>query len=151
MSPLIAPAPGWAVSTGLLLVRLVIGVAFVLHGWPKMQNPTGWMGAEGAPPGFLQAVAAVFEAGGGVLLAAGLLTRVAALGLASVMVGALALAHIPKGDPFVAPGKPSAELATVYLVVMLLVAAVGPGSYSLDALLFGHARPAAPTTDAVRT
>jgi hypothetical protein len=33
-------------SVGLLLLRLVVGVAFVLHGWPKIQNPFGWMGPE---------------------------------------------------------------------------------------------------------
>jgi putative oxidoreductase len=145
MNPLIAPAPAWAVSTGLLLVRIVVGAAFVLHGWPKMQNPTGWMaGMENAPPGALQAVAAGFEFFGGILLALGFLTRVSALALASVMVGALVLVHIPKGDPFVAVGRPSAELASVYLAFSLLVAATGPGAYSLDALLFGREHIATP-------
>jgi uncharacterized membrane protein YphA (DoxX/SURF4 family) len=31
----------------LLFVRLVIGLAFILHGWPKIQNPMGWMNAMG--------------------------------------------------------------------------------------------------------
>jgi putative oxidoreductase len=136
---LTAPAPGWATSTGLLVVRLVTGAAFVLHGWPKMQNPTGWMGAENAPPGFLQATAAVIEVGGGALLVLGLLTRVAALALVAQMVAALALVHIPHGDPFVgAPGKPSAELACAYLAVSLLTAITGAGAWSLDAVLFGR-------------
>jgi putative oxidoreductase len=90
------------------------------------------------PPGFMQALAAICEVGGGVLLALGLFTRVAALAIAAVMVGALALVHIPKGDPFVSPGGPSCEPASVYLVVMLLIAAVGAGAYSLDAMLFGR-------------
>jgi putative oxidoreductase len=145
MNPLIAPAPAWAVSTGLLLVRVVVGAAFVLHGWPKMQNPTGWMaGMDNAPPGALQAVAAVVEFGGGILLAAGLLTRLASLLLAAQMVAALALVHIPKGDPFVAVGRSSAELASVYLAFSLLIAATGPGAYSLDALIFGRERVATP-------
>ena len=145
MSLLTAPAPAPAVSAATLAVRLVVGVAFVLHGWPKMQNPFGWMsGMDNAPPGALQAVAAVFEVGGGILLAAGLLTRVSALALASVMVGALALSHIPKGDPFVAVGKPSAELASVYLAVSLLIAAIGPGRFSLDALIFDRCCAAPP-------
>jgi putative oxidoreductase len=137
MRLLLAPAPGWAVSTALLLVRLVMGVAFILHGWPKIQKPTSWMSSmPDPPPGFLQALAAIFEVAGGALLALGLFTRAAALAIAAVMVGALALVHIPKGDPFVSPGGPSSELASVYLAVSLLIAAMGAGAYSLDAIVF---------------
>jgi hypothetical protein len=52
-------------SVGLLLLRLVMGAAFVLHGWPKIQNPFGWMGPEATMPGILIALAAVAEFGGG--------------------------------------------------------------------------------------
>ena len=144
MRALTAPGPGWSVSAGLLLVRIVVGAAFVLHGWPKVQNPFGWMaGMENAPPGVLQAAGAFAEVGGGILLAAGLLTRVAAVFLAATMVAGVALVHFPKGDPFVAPGKPSWELAAVYFAISLLILVTGPGRYSLDAALFDHnPRPA---------
>jgi len=136
MRLLLSPAPGWAVSAALLLVRVVVGVAFILHGWPKIQKPFEWMsGMPNPPPGIMQALAALCEVAGGALLALGLLTRVAALAIAAVMVGALALVHVPKGDPFVAPGGPSAEPASVYLAVSLLIAAVGAGAYSLDAVV----------------
>jgi len=104
---------------------------------------------ENAPPGILQAVAAIFEFGGGVLVLFGLATRVGALALVSVMIGALALVHIPRGDPYVAPGKVGAELATVYLTIALLIAAIGPGRYSIDALIFGKSvtSPARGATD----
>jgi putative oxidoreductase len=109
-----------------------------MHGWPKIQHPMDWMsGMESAPPGFVQAIPAVLEFAGGILLAVGLVTRLAALGLVSVMIAALALYHIPHGHPFVAQGGPSAELASVYLVVNLLIAVTGPGVFSLDALIFG--------------
>jgi len=50
----------------------------------------------------------------------------------------LALVHIPHGDPFVAmPGQASAELACAYLAISLLSAIVGPGAWSLDAMMFG--------------
>jgi putative oxidoreductase len=99
---------------------------------------------DSAPPGILQASAAVIEVGGGFLLVLGLLTRVATLALAAQMVAALALVHIPHGDPFVAQGRPSAELACVYLAFALLLTATGAGAYSLDALIFGRERAAAP-------
>ena len=48
-------------STGLLLMRLPIGVAFLFHGWPKIQNPFGWMGPEASVPAIFQFFAAVAE------------------------------------------------------------------------------------------
>ena len=52
-------------SIGLLAVRLVVGVAFLFHGWPKIQNPMGWMGEKAPVPGLLQAAAAGFLVGWG--------------------------------------------------------------------------------------
>ena len=43
MKWLAAPAPEAVVSTALLLIRLAMGTAFILHGLPKLENPTGWM------------------------------------------------------------------------------------------------------------
>ena len=67
-------------SVGLVALRLVMGAAFILHGWPKIQHPTAWMGAEASVPAFLQVLAAAAEFGGGMALVAGLLTRLAAPG-----------------------------------------------------------------------
>ena len=128
---------GYIGSASLLLLRLVMGVAFVLHGWPKMQNPMGWMGPEAPVPGILLALAALAEFGGGMALIAGLLTRLASLGIAANMVVALGMVHLPKGDPFVGkPGGPSYELAAVYLACAILFVLMGPGRISLDALVF---------------
>ena len=46
-------------SAGLLGLRLVVGAAFLFHGWGKIQNPLGWMGPEASMPGILQGLAAV--------------------------------------------------------------------------------------------
>lgn len=130
---------GWG-AMALLLVRLVMGAAFILHGWPKIQNPFAWMNAMDGDgvPAFLQALAALAEFGGGIALVLGLLTPVAAFGIVCQMLGALFLVHFPKGDPFVgAPGQSSYELALVYLVMAVLLVALGPGRWSVDALLFG--------------
>ncbi len=124
-------------SLGLLLLRLVMGVAFLLHGWPKIQNPFGWIPPEMSVPGVLQGLAALSEFGGGIALILGLLTRLASLGIASVMVVAIGMVHVPKGDPFVSQGGSSYELAAVYLACTILFLLLGPGRFSLDALLFG--------------
>ena len=132
-------------SVGLLLLRLVVGAAFLFHGWPKIQNPMGWMGPEAPMPGILLALAALAEFGGGLALILGFLTRLASLGIAAVMVVAVGMVHVPQGDPFVSrTGGASYELAAVYLACMILFLLLGPGRFSLDALLFqklGKANP----------
>ena len=124
-------------SVGFLLLRLVMGAAFMHHGWSKIQNPMAWMGPEASMPAILQALAAISEFGGGLALIVGLLTRLATLGIIGVMVTALATVHLPKGHPFVSQKGPSYELAAVYLACAILFFLVGPGRLSLDALLFG--------------
>jgi putative oxidoreductase len=131
-------------AVGLLLLRVVTGAAFMCHGWYKIQSPGGvfgWMGAEAPVPGVLQGLAVLAEFGGGLGLILGLLTPLAALGIACTMVVALAMYHIPRGDPFVGqPGKGSFEAAAVYLANVIMLLLIGPGIYSLDGLLFGTSR-----------
>lgn len=123
-------------AVGLLLFRLLMGTAFILHGWGKVQNPTGWM--QGAPvPGFLQAAAAFSEFGGGIALILGVLTPVAAALLAVTMFEAVRF-HFGLGHPFVSAGGPSFELPAAYFAGATMLLLTGPGRISLDALLFGQ-------------
>ena len=131
-------------SVGLLVLRLVMGAAFLFHGWPKIQNATTWMDAfPGAPPPYLQAAAAVAEFGGGISLIIGFLTPLFAFLLACTMATAALMVHIPKGDPFVSQGGASWELAAVYFAASVMFLLVGPGQLSLDHCLFGRRRSAA--------
>ncbi|MBI2899151.1 MAG: DoxX family protein [Planctomycetes bacterium] len=121
-------------SAALLALRLVAGAAFLFHGWHKIQHPFTWMGAKATMPGFLQALAALSEFGGGLALVAGLLVPLASLGLICTMAVA-AWTHISRGDPFVGRGA-SFEPALLYLAVALVLFLVGPGRYSLDHAIF---------------
>lgn len=123
------------VSFGLLVLRLVCGLAFVLHGWGKIQNPFGWMGPDAAIPPFFQMLAAVSEFGGGLAWILGLLTPLASLGIGCTMTVAVHTHMIVKGDPFVGYGS-SYELAAVYLAVAILLLCAGPGIFSLDKKIF---------------
>jgi putative oxidoreductase len=131
---------GWLGSAGLLLLRLAVGVAFLFHGWPKIHHPLDWMDLMGPShvPAVLQGLAALAEFGGGMALIVGLLTRLASLGIATNMIVALAMVHLPNHHPFVSSsqGGPSFELAAVYLACAVLFLILGPGRFSLDALLF---------------
>lgn len=131
---------GWIGSVGLLGLRLVMGAAFVLHGWPKIQHPFDWMGAEASVPAVFQVLAAVAEFFGGMALIVGLLTRLASLGIMTNMIVAIGMVLLPHGYPFVSQtGGQSCELAAVYLACAVLFILLGPGRYSLDALLFRSA------------
>jgi putative oxidoreductase len=132
---------GGRAAWGLLVVRVVFGLGIAQHGWGKIQHPFTWMGQDAAVPGFLQALAALSEFGGGVALILGLLTPLALLGLAITMIVAITTVHLKAGHPFVARGGgPSYELAALYLAVSLLALIAGPGKLSLDAKLFGRSR-----------
>ncbi len=126
-------------DTALLILRLIVGVAFIFHGWGKIQSPFSWMGPDAAVPGILQFLGALSEFGGGIALIIGLLTRLASLGLAFTMLGATLMHAVIKGDPFVnMTGGGSYEPALGYLGMSILFIAMGPGRYALDKMIFGE-------------
>lgn len=128
-------------DAALLLIRIVAGLAFMIHGWPKIQNPFGWMGPDGFAHPVFQALAAVSEFGGGLAWMLGLVTPLACLGIACTMAVAVYMHAFLRGDPFVAKGGGMAyEPAAVYFCVALVLMAVGPGRFSLDRLIFGVRR-----------
>ncbi|MBX2988339.1 MAG: DoxX family protein [Bdellovibrionaceae bacterium] len=133
----VVPHPAFA-SAALLLLRLHMGAALILHGWGKIQSPFGWMGPDSPIPGFLQALAALSEVGGGLALILGLLTPIAALGVAVTMAVAASFHIFVMKDPYVSTGGGSYELALGYLILSILVIAMGPGRFSVDAKIFGN-------------
>jgi putative oxidoreductase len=126
-------------STALLLLRLVVGTAFILHGWGKIQHPFSWAGPDSTIPGFFLFLAALSEFGGGIGLVLGLLTPLWSLGLICTMTVAVYMHMIVRHDPFVnLTGGMSYEPALGYLAIAILFLSFGPGKYSLDAKIFGE-------------
>jgi putative oxidoreductase len=125
-------------AAGILILRVITGLAFMLHGFGKIQQPFSWMGPDSWAPPILQAIAAVAEFGGGLALILGLFTPLACFGLVCVMTTAILSVHLPKGHTFVSsPGSGgSFELPLIYFAIALALMMIGPGVYSLDALLF---------------
>ena len=130
------PAQSLRTSTGLLIIRVLAGVAFIYHGYDKILDPFGWMGDDAPFPALLLALAALSEFGGGIAWILGVLTPLASLGLACTMAVATWFLAVVREAPFVASGGSSYELAAVYLAVALLLLLSGPGKLSLDAVLF---------------
>jgi putative oxidoreductase len=127
---------GGRAAFGLLVIRVIFGGALLQHGFVKIQHPFGWMGPEASVPGIFQALAAISEFGGGIALVFGFVTPIAALGIISTMAVAVVMAH--GSAPWVSSDGPSKESALGYLAVALGVLLIGPGKFSLDALIFGR-------------
>jgi putative oxidoreductase len=127
-----------AQSWALLLLRLIVGVAFLYHGSGKIQNPTGWMPGGSIHPFFLT-MSALAEFGGGLALILGLLTPLAMFGLAINMAVATSMHAFVFGDPFVnLTGGRSFEPALGYFGIAILFLIIGPGKFSLDYKVFGR-------------
>ncbi|MFK4303936.1 putative oxidoreductase [Paenibacillus sp. RC254] len=129
-------------ASGLLLVRLVVGLLLVGHGAQKLfgwfggygpKGTGGWMESVGIKPGVFMAVSAgLMELLGGVLFALGLFTPLAALFITLTMLGAIFKVHGQNGIWATANGY---EYPLVLIAVVIGIALTGAGSYSIDAIL----------------
>jgi putative oxidoreductase len=132
--------PTRTASAGLLILRLFLGLGIAAHGWTKFFGPhglrdfAGHLASMGVPrPEWAAALSAGTELVGGALLAAGLLTRLAALPLAFNMIVAVLLVH--RGSYFLSNQPPGMEYALNLAAAFAALALLGPGRFSLDHLL----------------
>lgn len=136
-------------SPFLLAVRLYWGWQLSQNGWAKLHNlphVTEFFASLGLPaPGATAAFVSSFEFIAGILLALGLASRIAALGVFIDMTTAYWAAD---RDSFLAffsdPGKFSNAAPFIFWLVALLILFVGPGKLSLDTLLRWWLRKDAP-------
>jgi putative oxidoreductase len=130
------------VDTGLLIVRLVVGLVVAAHGLQILFGKLDGLGLQtsaaafdriGYRPGKLFATAAgLSESSGGLLLAAGLVTPLAAAAIVSVMFAAALSSHLKNGFWITNGGY---EYTLTLGLVAMGIGFIGPGSYSLDHLL----------------
>ncbi|HEX4207373.1 MAG TPA: DoxX family protein [Ktedonobacteraceae bacterium] len=128
-------------ALGLLIVRIVVGLLMMAHGSQKL---FGWVGGHGfiatqgmlkskgfRPAWFWALVGGLGEFGGGLLLALGFLSPLGAVAIFASMLMVILKFHFKDG--LLAPK--GFEYPFVILVLSFLAGLVGPGNYSLDALL----------------
>src|SRR5215470_17477371 len=121
-------------------LRVVMGLAFIVHGYPKLTNLAATMSSfsqQGFVPGaFWAPLVAIVEVVGGACLVLGLLTRYWGLALAIEMVVTTLAVKLPRGAPFVARGGgASYELDLIYLTAAIALVILGSGVLSMDRLL----------------
>lgn len=121
-----------------LAVRVIVGVIMIAHGAQKLQaGPANFgqgLAGMGVPLPVLTGYAVTFaELIGGVLLVAGLFSRLAALLLTANLTGAIFLVNIGVGF-LTPPGAASSgvELPLALIAGLLAILLAGPGKLSLD-------------------
>ena len=124
------------ITIGLAILRIVAGLVFIAHGGQKLFV----FGLDGVTAGFTQMgiplaaisapLVALVEFFGGIALVLGLLTRLAAVGLAVTMLGAIFFVHLAAG--FFLPN--GSEFALILLAAAVSLALTGAGEFSLDGL-----------------
>ena len=134
----------------ITIVRIVLGVVFFAHG---AQKALGWFGGAGLQstvrvfrehlqipaPLALLSVAAEFLGGLGLIV--GLLSRIAALGIAVVIIVAILAVHRKFGFFMNWYGEKQGHGIEYHILVLALALAVmikGAGAFSLDQVLYQH-------------
>ena len=129
-------------ALGLFILRVIAGLTISAHGAQKL---LGWFEGSGfsgtvkmqeriglKPAWFWACLAIIGELGGGLSLALGLLTPLGAAGMIGAMFMAISKAHWKNGF---FNSKRGLEFPLQLLSAALVIGLIGPGSYSLDALL----------------
>lgn len=133
---------GW----GLLILRLALGITFIVHGWPKL-NPNGqlkgpaglagWLKQMGVPlPLFFAWVVALLETLGAVLLILGLGTFILAAGSAiDMLVATMLVKRQMMKAAFMDQKVQGWEFEFALMVQAVTLLFTGAGSISLDRVL----------------
>lgn len=133
-----------ATDVPALMLRLTIGPMLIVHGYNKvfgkggLEGTTRWFHSLGLHPAHVHArLAAATELGAGTMITLGAASPLPAAAAIGLMATAARTDH--KGHGFFI-FRNGWEYVGVVGAVSAVMAALGPGRFSLDHLLFGHRR-----------
>ena len=134
------PTPKQTWPWGILVLRVVVGLTFFMHGQQKLFD-NGIDGVEqffaslGIPlPGLSAVVVTLVETVGGLALIIGLFTRLIAFLLAIDNLVATLVVHLENGF-FISPNSFGVELTLLLLAANIALILAGPGALAVDNLL----------------
>ncbi len=114
--------------TAYALMRIVIGFLFACHGAQKLFGVLGGQSMVHVP---MMLIAGIIEFGGGVLVALGLFTRIAAFISSGQMAAAYFMVHVHMHGSYV-PIVNQGEPAVMYCFVFLYIATRGTGKWGIQ-------------------
>ncbi|RAL21405.1 DoxX family protein [Thermoflavimicrobium daqui] len=119
---------------GNLVLRLVLGIIFLVHGIAKFQtgldNTAGWFQSIGLP-GALAYIVAIMEVACGLAVIVGLATRWVSAGLTIILLGAIFTVKLSAGFTGTA-GKTGYEFDLALLAISVYLTLVGSEGLSMD-------------------
>lgn len=143
--------PGGKAGFALLVLRVSLGALFVQHGYPKITNLRRWA-KDIKMPVPLSFLAAIAMYAGGYALLIGFFTPFVSLSIMGTMLFAM-FTEMSNGSPFTARDPfqipndqyqgpngqgdpPSWEKAFMYVIMLSVLAIIGPGLFSADAAIY---------------
>ena len=131
----LSPAPIWQ-HTGIILIRLIVGLFICYHGLEvfdrqKIEDYAKWLNDLHFPsPYFMALLGKGTELVAGIMLLTGFLTRVAVIALIITML--IITFFMGKGNIFMDDQHPF-----LFVLLFLVIFFTGPGKFSMDYVLFG--------------
>lgn len=119
-------------DVGLFVLRIAIALIFLLHASMKLKNSNGMataMGMEGK--GMMVFGLGVVETVSAIALVVGFYTQLAALIIAIIMIGAIAMKKMKWSVPFAAMDKTGWEFDLVLLAAAITVLLTGGGNIGI--------------------
>ena len=117
-------------DAALLFMRLLVGLVFIASGWRHAKDPVARGKSIGMSPGFARFLG-LAELAGGLGVAFGVLTQLAALGLILIMLGAIQKKIVVWKTGFWGKATDGWHYDLLFVAMCLVIATTGGGKYTL--------------------
>jgi putative oxidoreductase len=118
-------------DAALLFLRLLVGLVFITSGWSHAKDPVTRAKSIGMSPGFTRLLG-IAELAGGLGVALGVLTQLAALGLILIMLGAIQRKIFVWKTGFWGKATDGWHYDLLFVAMCLVIATTGGGRYVLS-------------------